>query len=229
MIKKTKEKKQSIKLRKKGFSYNEILKRVPVAKSTLSLWLRDVELAKKQKQRLTQKKLQAGLRGAMTRRHQRIEITKKIKKKAQKEIGEISKRDLWFIGIALYWGEGRKERSKGTLVQLGNSDPYLIKVFLLWLKKNLNVQKKDITFRIFLHENSENDLSKTQKYWSKVTGFPTNEFNKVSWKKNKIHTKRKNIGKKYFGLLRVIVKKSINLNREIQGWIEGINKSCGIV
>ena len=229
MIKKTKEKLQSIKLRKKGFSYNEILKRVPVAKSTLSLWLRDVGLAKKQKQRLTQKKLQASLRGAMTRKHQRIEITKKIKKKAQKEIGKISKRDLWFIGIALYWGEGHKERSKGSLVQLGNSDPYLIKIFLLWLKKNLNVQKKDITFRIFLHENSENDLSKIQRYWSKITGFPINTFNKVSWKKNKIHTKRKNIGKEYFGLLRVIVKKSINLNREIQGWIEGINKSCGIV
>jgi len=47
--------KKAIELRKKGLSYSEILKCVPVAKSTLSLWLRSVGLSKKQRQRLTDK------------------------------------------------------------------------------------------------------------------------------------------------------------------------------
>ncbi len=35
----------AIKLRKKGYSYNLILKEVRVAKSTLSIWLRDIPYA----------------------------------------------------------------------------------------------------------------------------------------------------------------------------------------
>jgi hypothetical protein len=50
------EKEKAIDLRKKGLSYNEILKKVPVAKSTLSLWFRDIGLAVRQRQRLTAKK-----------------------------------------------------------------------------------------------------------------------------------------------------------------------------
>jgi len=38
MISKTEERLQAIKLRQQGYSYNEILAEVPVAKSSLSLW-----------------------------------------------------------------------------------------------------------------------------------------------------------------------------------------------
>ncbi|MDD3728951.1 MAG: hypothetical protein PHH50_01355 [Candidatus Pacebacteria bacterium] len=55
MTQKIKEKEKAIKLRKKGLSYNDILKEIPVAKSTLSLWLRDVGLSKRQRQKLTEK------------------------------------------------------------------------------------------------------------------------------------------------------------------------------
>ncbi len=49
MIPKKEERKKAIQLRKKGLSYSKILKQVPVAKSTLSLWLRSVGLTKRQK------------------------------------------------------------------------------------------------------------------------------------------------------------------------------------
>ena len=52
MLAKIEEKQKAIALRKRGYSYSEILAEVPVAKSTLSLWLRSVGLAKKQKQLL---------------------------------------------------------------------------------------------------------------------------------------------------------------------------------
>lgn len=50
-------KEKAINLRKRGFSYSEILEQIPVAKSTLSSWLHSIGLSKKQKQRLTEKKL----------------------------------------------------------------------------------------------------------------------------------------------------------------------------
>lgn len=41
MISKIEEKQRAIELRRDGLSYNEILKLIPVAKSTLSVWLKN--------------------------------------------------------------------------------------------------------------------------------------------------------------------------------------------
>ena len=64
---KIEEKIKALELRRKGLTYKEILKQVPVAKSTLSLWLREVGLSKTQKQRITQKQIKASQRGGDTR------------------------------------------------------------------------------------------------------------------------------------------------------------------
>ncbi|MFA5878542.1 MAG: hypothetical protein WC845_04210, partial [Candidatus Staskawiczbacteria bacterium] len=154
MLLKNNEKEKAIILRKKGFSYSEILDIVPVAKSTLSLWLKSVRLSHSQTQRLTEKKLAAIRRGGVARKMARISVTKSIKDKAIKQIGKISKRELWLIGVALYWGEGHKERKTGILASLGNSDPYLIKLYLKWLLEVVGVPREDINFWIFLHDNS---------------------------------------------------------------------------
>ncbi len=228
---KFKEKEKAIELRKKGFSYSEILKEIPVSKSTLSLWLRSIGLAKKQKQRLTEKKLAAALRGAKTRNDYRLAITKEIKNKARHEIGDMSKRDLWFIGTALYWAEGakQKEHNISQIVKFSNSDPKMIKIFLGWLQNICSISKSEISFRIALHETAINKLAKVQEYWSNITGFPINHFQKIDWKRNKINTRRKNVGDNYYGLLNVYIKNSTNLNRKIEGWIEGICSHSGVV
>ena len=228
---KFKEKEKATKLRKKGFSYSEILKKIPVAKSTLSLWLRSVGLAKEQKQRLTEKKLAAAFRGAQARRIYRLTITKEIKNKARSEIGKLSNRELWLIGIALYWAEGTKQKDYNISqkVKFSNSDPEMIKAFLKWLLDICSISKKDIHFRISLHKIAKNKLKTVQKYWSSVTGFKIDNFKGIDWKKHKIYTKRKNRGEKYFGLLNIYVRKSTNLNRKISGWTDGICKYCRVV
>lgn len=50
-------------LRRHGLSYREILQRVPVSKSSISLWCRGVELSEVQQQVLLQRKLTAGEQG----------------------------------------------------------------------------------------------------------------------------------------------------------------------
>jgi hypothetical protein len=224
---KIKEKERAIILRRKGFTYSEILKEIPVAKSSLSLWLRGVGLAKKQEQRLTKKREEAQRKGAQARRNYRLVITRDIKDRARKEVGKISSRELWLIGTALYWAEGHKERRFGTLLRFGNSDVNMVKVYLKWLKV-CGVSKKNTHFRIYLHENAKNKVKKVQRYWARNTGFSVRYFQKITWKKNKVRTNRKNIGDNYYGLVDVIVKKSVNLNRRTQGWVEGIYY-CGVV
>ncbi len=216
------EKEKAIKLRKSGLSYSEVLKEIPVAKSTLSLWLKEVGLNKGQKQRLTQKKLDAAYRGAMTRKNQRLVVTKEIIEKASKEIGKISKRELWLLGIMLYWAEGSKQKknfvSQG--VTLGNSDPNIIKIFLKWLYEILNLTSNDINIALYIHKTGDEERAK--RYWSRITNIPSFKFQKTIFKKHNIKTNRKFDNNTYYGLLRITVKGSTKINRKISGWIKGI-------
>ena len=225
---KLQEKERAIKIRKKGLSYSEILKRIPVAKSTLSLWLRSVGLSKRQKQRLTEKKLAAMKRGWDAQHKKRLNITEIIKNKAKADINKISKRNLWFMGVMLYWAEGAKEKkwNSGVSLKFSNSDPMMISIFLKWLKEICLISPHDIIYELYIHETA--NWKTAVRYWSKIISIPYSKI-RVYFKHNKISTKRKNIGKDYYGLIMVRVKRSTNLNRKITGWIEGICKQCGVV
>lgn len=226
MIPKHQEKEKAIVLRKQGFSYSEILKRIPVAKSSLSLWLKSVGLSKSQKQRLTDKKLSSARRGALKKKEDRILRTKIIKENAKKEVKKLTEREMWLIGIALYWAEGSKEKewNPGSRTQFTNSDPNMIRLFLNWLFEIVKIPKERVSLSIYIHENHENRIPEVINYWSKITDFPQNNFNQVYFKRNKIHTKRKNVGLDYYGILRITVHASSELNRKISGWISGIIK-----
>jgi hypothetical protein len=217
-------KNRAVALRKRGKTYSEILAEIPVAKSTLSLWLREVHLAKKQKQLLTAKKLAACFRGGLARKMDRIERTKIILEAAKKEISKISNRELWLIGIALYWAEGTKEKSRkpGVGVRFMNSDYRMIRFFLLWLKRCIGVAESEINFELHLHENNRYRLEAVKNFWAKISKMPVEKFQIVRYKTHKPKTKRYNIGDLYYGCLQVRVNASSTLNRKIAGWIEGI-------
>ena len=117
--------------------------------------------------------------------------------------------------------------SELTMVKFSNSDPAMIKVFIKWLQDVCGIPDSDIDFRLALHKTAKNRIREIQKYWSDITGFSINNFQKIDWKKHRLKTKRRNIGRKYFGVLHVSVRRSTNLNRKIEGWIEGICKNAG--
>lgn len=233
MISKFIEKEKVIKLRKEGKTYSEILKIIPVAKSSVSLWLRDVGLSKVQKQRITVKKLAAALRGGKARKEQRIAFTRKIWSVAEKEVGKITDREFWLIGIILYWGEGSKEKDyhPGSGIEFTNSDPHMLKLFIKWLFEFFNLKLADIDVEIYIHQIYLDRIIKIRQYWSKVLKFPLEKFQKVYFKRHTIKTVRKNVGNMYNGNLRIRVRASSTLLRRITGWTRGIYKSrnCGIV
>ncbi len=217
-------KEKAISLRKKGKTYSEILAQVPVAKSTLSDWLRSVGLSRPQIQRITEKKLLASRRGAETKKQQRILRQQVIRDSALSELKSLTKRELWLIGVALYWAEGSKEKESrpGSGIQFSNSDPRMIFVFVSWLKNICNIGIDRMTFEIYIHENSKNNLNKVSAYWAGALNMPEKLFKRIYFKKNKIITNRQNIGDLYFGLLRVKVSASSSILRKIAGWTEGI-------
>ncbi|MBU0502446.1 MAG: hypothetical protein ABIH69_06990 [bacterium] len=230
MIRKNKEQGKAISLRMRGLSYREILKQIPVAKSTLSLWLREVGLSKRQQQRLTLKKLEAGRRGAQRQREKRLKSMREIKGKSKAEIVDISisKTSLWLMGIMLYWAEGAKEREgrPSTGVEFGNSDPFMIKLFIKWLTEICKVAKNRIKYKLYIHENNQHRLIEVKRCWIENLGLEKNDLQAVYFKKHRKVNDRKRIRKNYNGLLIVRVSRSTNLNRTIAGWIEGISQNC---
>lgn len=224
---------QAIDLRQKGLTYNQILKKVPVAKSTLSLWLRSFGLSTKQTQVMTKKRLSAIRRGHRKWKQMRIERVKGIveESKAQIEQIEVTSESLFLMGIMLYWAEGSKEKESkpGRSVYFSNSDPKMITFFLNWLILSIKIPEDEIQCDIYLHESHKNRVEEVRNYWINVTGLSADKFGKIYFKKNKISTRRKNTGSGYHGLVRVRVIKSSTLNRRISGWIEGIYLKCPVV
>lgn len=224
MITKFAEKELAITLRKQGKSYNEILTVVPVAKSTLSLWLRSVGMSKKQAQVLTDRKRQSQLRGGEARRNTRINSTALILSDAKKTIGTLSKREKLLIGTALYWAEGAKEKTYRPSVRLdfANSDPEMIRFYLSWLRQIIGVADTDIQIILHIHENRLSDMDAFKNYWLKATNLKLENFAKSVIKRHKPKTKRHNITDTYHGLVAIRVRRSTMLNRRVLGWIHGI-------
>ena len=62
---KLKEKLYAQELRKKGFSYKEILTQISVSKDTISRWCKNIELTSEQKERLLNNKLFGQRKGSL--------------------------------------------------------------------------------------------------------------------------------------------------------------------
>ena len=129
-----------------------------------------------------------------------------------------------FLGIALYWAEGTKEKEhrSGSGVQFANSDVLMIQLFLLWLTNVCHVPPEDISLVLYIHVNQDNRIGKIKEFWFKNTGY---RLKSVYFKKHTIKTVRKNTGDTYQGTAVINVKKSSTLNRQIAGWVQGIVKN----
>ncbi|MDO8659855.1 MAG: helix-turn-helix domain-containing protein [Candidatus Parcubacteria bacterium] len=225
MIKKEKEKEYAIKLRKEGKTYSEILGIVQVARSTLSIWLKEAKLSKPEEQKFTEAKRLASLRGGQAKKKQRIEKQNRIFLEARSKIKTLSEYEFFLIGVVLYWAEGTKEKEyrPGSQVAFSNMDPKMIILFLKWLDKICKIPKYMIGFEIMIHVSHRERIEEVRQFWSKMTGFDVNNFSKVYFKNSKIKkTNRKNTGEKYHGVLKIKVKRSSDLVRKIASWSETI-------
>ena len=218
------EKEKAVALRRRGFTYLDILAKVPVAKSTLSLWLREVRLAKRQEQKLTERRRAAQLKGAAVRRQQRIERTTILVERARAEIGRLSKRELRFIGLALYWAEGSKEKTYAGAggVDFSNTDWRMIRLFINWLKVSCEIPSDRIYAHIYIHEYQRGKTNEAKSYWARMSGLHSSQITGIYFKKHNPKSRRHSFHPEYYGTLRVRVRKSSNLVRSIQGWVEGL-------
>ena len=211
-------KEKAINYRKRGYSYNMISERLGLVKSTLSDWLREIPF--KPNKKLIRRVKLGRLKSAQFKHRQRMTEIEAMRKLAKKELGRLTKRDLWLLGIGLYLGEGSKLYEN---IRIINSDPEIIKIAVKWFREICNLKKKNFSPAVHLYP--DNNVKETINYWSKITGVPPKQFsktqmdrrgNKSGKKKRKLpygtlHLQVKSCGKKELGR---------SLHRRIMGWIK---------
>ena len=224
---KSAEREKALQLRRGGVTYQEIMQRLGVTKSTLWRWLKAEGLVETQPQKLTELKRMAQRKGAAVVKARRLARTQVILEHASGEIGDLSHRDLWLLGLAFYWAEGAKQKPKNVSVGVifVNSDPAAIRLFVKWLKEVCGVSDDRLGFEIYLHETA--DAQRARVYWATQLSLPLERLSRVRWKRHRPATRRTNVGESYYGLVRVRVARSSALNRRITGWITGVNNSLG--
>jgi len=220
----------AIDMRKKGFLYSEIKNRLGVPKSTLSFWLKKIKLTEEAKKMLDGKRFESWKHGSEKKVHRTLKMIEDIKKSSSSDIKEITKKELWLIGAVLYWRERFLSGNESDLrkgVRFTSSDPYLVKLFLKWLQDVGRIKNEEIKFDIFIEADKKDIISEVVGYWSDVTEFPESTFKHVYFQKVKAKRKRggrKIANKTKVGLLRIRVRSSSMLARQIAGWVRGIIK-----
>lgn len=213
---------KAIHYRKLGYSYNMISKELGLAKSTLSHWLKEIPFTPNKQ--VIQRIREAKLKSAQFRHNQRMTNIKIMKETAEKELGKLSKRDLWFLGIGLYWGEGSKLYET---IRIINSDSDIIKMSMRWFREICNLENKN--FSPSVHAYPDTNIEKTVQYWSNITKIPKNQFKKtqIDRRKNKSNKKKNKLP---YGTLHIQINSCGNkkfgrsLHRRIMGWIESSSK-----
>lgn len=152
---------KAIKLRKDGFSYSRISSQLSIAKSTLSLWLKDISFIPND---LIIDKIKGSNRKLIqAKRIDKVMSLSKASDFAENKVGEISERDLFMLGIGVYIGEGSKV---GDFIRIANSDPRIIIFSMIWLKKCFRLSNSNFKIRIHMYpDNNENEVI---KFWAKA-------------------------------------------------------------
>ncbi len=209
-------KNDAIKLRKKGLSYGEIKKRLLVSKSTLSLWLKDVQLTEEQKKKFYTKNIINLSKGPQSQKERRIREINEIINTSKKEISNrLSLESYKLFGTALYWAEG----SKTGKFEITNSDPYLILFMVNWFDKVFDVKPNNL--KAWLNIYPQQDDKEIKKFWSELTGIPLDNFGKSFIKPANKNYRKNNL---YYGTIKVMVRKGMNMKHKTYGWLRAVLK-----
>ncbi len=205
-------------LRSQGMDYEEIAAALGVAKSSVSLWVRDLPTSARLSYAECRKRSAEGAARYWAAERPAREATRTAAREAAAaEIGELTDREIVIAGAIAYWCEGTKSKPHrpDARVIFTNSDPALIQFFLRFLDAT-GTLRTDLAFRVFIHESA--DVESAQRFWLEVTGASPGQFRTPALKRHNPKTARKNVGENYHGCLRIEVRRSADLYRRIEGW-----------
>jgi len=163
-------------LRVQGRSILEIAATTGLAKSTVSLWVRDVPLPVEIRELLKGKSQKGAMEGlrvlAAMRQYRRNEYLKEAKRDLP-DSGDMTSAQWRLHAALLFWCEGSKDASNLVFT---NSDPSLMATFLRSLRLGFGIDERKLKALVHLHEYHDPEMQIV--FWSNITGIPRDRFNK---------------------------------------------------
>lgn len=207
-------------LRQQGKSIKSISKELSVSASSVSRWCRDIALSNEQKESLQK----TGRESALAALEPWIQRNRKLKEgdiakqgqRGAEDVGTLTERDQFMLGLGLYWGEGYKRGSQEW--GFTNSDPLIIRTMLHWLSNKYDVGIDRITARLTINSLYLDMAQDLTLRWSQETGIPVHQFATPS-----IIESKGSVGRNpqtYWGTLRIKVRSGTSLRRRILASID---------
>lgn len=154
-------------LRAQAWTLLEIANELGVSKSSVSLWVRDVDFQPKPRRKVARRRGPNKLQIA-----KQAEIDEMLAW-GRDQIGRLSDRDLLIAGTALYAGEGAK--GDGALI-FANSDPRMVLLHCAWLRRFFDIDESRLRLRVYLHKGL--DLEEATRFWCAITEIPASQVRK---------------------------------------------------
>ncbi|MFH1841300.1 MAG: hypothetical protein ABH800_00860 [Candidatus Nealsonbacteria bacterium] len=174
-------KEKAIELRRQGFSFNKIEYCLGVPRSTLSGWLKNIELTVEQKNKLAQSKkialMKARKKAILWHNAQKEKRVQEAKNSALKILNNIDLNNPNILELALsilYIGEGTKKTEETAI---GSSDPLILKFFLAVLKNTYNIDSEKIKCDLSLR--ADQNPEKMKRFWAKELKLPISNFKRA--------------------------------------------------
>ena len=160
-------------LRAQAWTLQEIATELGVSKSSVSLWVRDVEFDQGALAERAQdhRNATARIRGPNKLQLRKAEEIDRLQREGRERIGVLSEREFLIAGTMLYAGEGSKTDGE---VKLPNSDPRMVDFFLRWVRHFFEVDESKLRVRLYLHEGL--DIEAANAFWSDLTEIPLSQF-----------------------------------------------------
>ncbi len=191
--------------REHGLPINEIARRISVSKSSVSIWVRDIELTPQQEEALRAKNPAYNRQLSGWRQNAAKHRAKRV---AAQESGRTLARrcePLHLAGCMLYWAEGSKRRNQ---LCFSNSDPEMVRFFVAFLKRYFDVRDTDIRITCHLFADHIEHQREVEQFWLNEAGLPCESLRKSVVNVYSRSSKRKRINKLPYGTCQVVVSRT---------------------
>jgi hypothetical protein len=155
-------------MRRAGASIATIHAALPAAKSTISLWVRDIPLDEEHRRAL--EAANPVLNGRQVGQRAWSRACRDERRRAQEHGRALARRGdvLHCAGCMLYWGEGTKERNG---VAFTNTDADMLRFFLRFLRESYGVADAVVRLIVNCHLGNGLSLEQIERWWLTELGL----------------------------------------------------------
>jgi hypothetical protein len=202
--------------RRDGRSVKEIARILGVSRSSVSLWVRDIELTPAQHAALLDRNpAYNGQRNGSAENARRG----RIRRRRFQQRGRMAARRCnpgYVAGCMLYWAEGARARNA---LRFTNSDPEMIRFFVRFVREAFGVRPEKITVTCNLFADHEERQREIEQFWLVLVGLPPQCLRTSVVNRYSRYSKKKRKNKLPYGTCRICVH-STEIVQAIYGSIQ---------